>query len=435
MILVRIKVFKNTGDSWVDQCTGIVSQIHGDMVVVEDEMCGDEVHLPLCGRQCYKSEDTALIVHADDEEYAVCFETEDMRDRFIEFVELSDRCGGLQDTGCSGGEENYFVVLARTSRYMEESVFEEMMCRKEDVLRLLGLRSFHMFKRLLRNSERIFRLFGIPFKGQIAPQTFYMELMSRETDEETTGVYERFLIILNRQELMRREAKVHEMSDEEVKNFLKRCCSSFCKVGGIEMYVDRIHGDNEHFPETFYYLCQIFKGKASRAVDPKVILNKIQTLLTQDSTGDEVLYILEGLYTLLDSCEGEWLDIFYMGLSGLFDDIEYHPDMQRLLQHLFSTNDFRTREFLINTGLLRKIFELDPPDARVEMFMAKMLRLVSSCGNRYMHSYFIKHDLLRNTVHIYRNRSKDATYSILLQAFSQADGELKRYFDRCLVLP
>lgn len=446
MLLTRIKIFKNINGEWIDQCTGAISHIKKDVVVVEDDASSSQIRLSVHGKSYYKSEEVIVIIYDDNEEHAICFETEDIRDSFFEYLELKDIAvlSSLDIEDMDGNCEvevnsldptirnNHFFSLAKISKYAEDVVFEEMLGSKDGVVSLLNMGNFHLFKRLLENSKKIFALFGIPFGERIMPQMFYVELITKEVDEELLRLYEKFLIVLNKQELAKKEAKISGMSDNEMKDFLKKCYNGCYKIGDVEVYLNRIYTENRHFPEMFYYLCQLFKAKIASTLDFRFVLNGIRNLLNSESNREEALYVFEGLYTLLGICEGETLDVFYAELEGFFDDVEYHPDMQRFLLYLFSNHTFRIREFLLNTGLLMRILKISPRDAKTEMFMAKIFYQIVSCGCKYMHLYCIKNDLLKNTIGIYKNRNNDAVYSIFLQALSKINGELEKYVKELL---
>lgn len=420
MILTRIKIFKNVGGDWMDECTGVISRLHRDAMSVEDDVSGSVAVLPLADKAYRKSEEIIVIVHDESEEHAICFETEDVRDAFFEFLVLGD---DVREAGEM--ERNRFVLLARASRWMEDSVFGEVLESRDKVLDALNTGNFHLFRMLVESRERIFSLFEIPFRDRVLPHTFYTEFVAKRVDEELLETYERFLAVMNRQILTKRETEVCTMSDVEMRDFLKRCCSNGHRPGDAEKYLDRMHADSELFPETFYYLCQMFKTKMAEAVDFRTVLKRARDLVPDT----DALYLLEGMCTILDACSVEMLDAFYSELLGFFDDVEHQPDLQRLLLALFSAYNFRVREFLISTGLLKRIFAAEHTDARAELFVAKMFCRVVAHGAGPMHAYFVRNNLLRGVAEMYRGRSKDAVYSALLQAFSQAEGDLKRLLD------
>ncbi|WEL39285.1 hypothetical protein PFJ87_08g01500 [Encephalitozoon hellem] len=431
MIPVRARVFRNVNDEWEEMCMGIVFRIENGCIFIEDDGTGKCFEILLSEKQCGKSERHVAIVYDDIEEYAVCFETEKIRDDFVEFVErdiLGKDGMGIEEASERGA--GVFSSLLRTSKYMDASVFGKMLESRDGVLDLLRMESFHLFRMLLESGEKVFELFGVSFSNKITPYGFYREVVAKNLDEDTARVYEGFLVMMSKQELTRNESKVAEMSDEEIRDFLKKCGGSSCKVGNVEAYLERIYRDNEYFFETFYYLCFIFREKMSEAIDFVRILYKTKSLIGEKSFDDGLLYVIEGLYVLLDVCKPEKLDMFYMEVSGLFDSLESHPDLQNLLLYLLANHGFRTRELLVNTGLMERIFASRHKNSMSPVFISKVLLQIVSCGSRFIHKYFIRNDLFRNVAGMYRQRQRDAAYSIFLQAFTEANGDMKTYLDK-----
>ncbi|UYI27061.1 hypothetical protein J0A71_04g09110 [Encephalitozoon cuniculi] len=436
MIPVRVRVFKGTNDKWEDMCMGMVFRIRRGSIFIEDDVSGRPFEISFEEKQCGKSKENVVIVYNDLEEHAICFEAEEIRDEFLEFVEKDlwsqSDLDVREECTASGRETNLFASLFRISRYMDASIFGRMLESRDGVLQLLRMENFHLFRMLLENGERVFRLFGVASKNKITPHGFYAEIIARNLDGPAVRTYEDFLIAMGKQELARSESKVAGMSNEEIRDFLRKCGSSSYKVGRVEMYLERIYKDDVYFFEMFYYLCLIFKERMSEAVDIGYIVCRIRGLTNEKYFSDDFLYALEGLYILLDVCKPEQLDVFYMEISSLFDNLEWYPDLQNFLVYLFGNHGFRTREFLINTGLMKRIFLSGCGGGMGEVFLSKMLLQVVSCGSRFMHRYFIKNDLFRNIAEMYRGRRKDAVYSIFLQACSHADSDMKTYLDRHL---
>lgn len=425
MAPVRVRVFRSEDGEWRDLCTGTISCICGDKVLVDDAS-GRCFEVPLGREQHRGSEKTVAIIDTDVEEYAVCFEAGDARDEFLEF--LAKRPDSL-DVGVGKDDVNIFAHLAKVGRCMESSVFSEMVRSKDGVVQLLEMESFHLFKMLLQSSKQVFEVLGIPWQAKVSPYAFYTEVIAKSLGRAGAAAYERFLVMLSKQELARGESNVAEMSDEEVRDFLRRCGSNNHKVGHARMYLERIYRDNEHFSQTFYYLCLVLKECMADAVDLTCIMDKIKTLAR--APGDDLLYALEGLYILLGTCSPEKLNTFYMELSGLFDDVEHNPDLQRFLLHLLGAHGFRAREFVINTGLLRRVFLLGCRNRANDVFISKMLLQVVS-GPRIMHRYFMENDLMRAIAEMYMGRRRDAAYSIFLQAVAEVGQDMRAYFDRYL---
>jgi hypothetical protein len=141
------------------------------------------------------------------------------------------------------------------------------------------------------------------------------------------------------------------------------------------------------------------------------------------------MYILEGLYILVEECTEERLNELYMSLDGIFDDIEYIHDLQSFLLYLTTTNDFRIRELLINTGLLCRIFSIKHPSTETQLFMAKMLAYVVCSGSTLLQRHFTSNDLLKEGIRFYRDRRKDAVFSAFSFAFERAKGTIREYME------
>ncbi|AFN83546.1 hypothetical protein EROM_081300 [Encephalitozoon romaleae SJ-2008] len=436
MVPVKARIFRSVNDEWEEICMGMIFRIEKDCIFIEDDGTGKCFEMSLGKKQCERSEKNIVIVYNDLEEHAVCFETEDIRDDFVEFMEkdvLSKDGMSTEGRMTFEKESNLFSNLLRISRYMDGSVFGRMLESRDGVLNLLRMEDFHLFRMLLENKEKVFELFGVVLNSKInkvTPHGFYREIIAKNLDESTARTYENFLIMINKQELTRNESKVTEMSDEEIRSFLKRCGSNVCRVGNIDVYLERIYRDNNYFCETFYYLCFIFRERMSEVVDLGHILCRTRNLIGEKTFDDGLLYVLEGLYILLDECKPEKLDMFYMEVSGLFDNLECHPDLQNFLIYLLINHGFRARELLVNTGLMERIFISGCESNMSSVFISKVLLQIVSCSSRFIHRYFIKNDLFRGVVRMYNQRKEDAAYSIFLQAFTQADGDMKIYLDR-----
>lgn len=434
MVPIKARVFRSMNDEWQEICMGMIFCIEKDCIFIEDDGTGKCFEMSLGRKQCERSERNVVIVYNDLEEHAVCFETEDIRDDFVEFMEedILSKDGISTEEGrmTFEKESNLFSSLLRISRYMNGSVFGRMLESRDGVISLLRMEDFHLFRMLLENGEKVFELFGVVLNNKITPYGFYREIIAKNLDESTVRMYENFLIMMNKQELTRSESKVTEMSDEEIISFLKRCGSNVCRVGNIETYLERIYRDNDYFSETFYYLCFIFRERMSEVIDLRYILCRTRNLIGEKTFDDDLLYILEGLYILLDTCKPEKLDTFYMEISGLFDNLEHHPDLQNLLMYLLVNHGFRARELLVNTGLMERIFISGCGNNISSVFISKVLLQIVSCSSRFIHRYFIKNDLFRGVMGMYNQRKEDAAYSIFLQAFTQADGDMKAYLDR-----
>ncbi|ADM12060.1 uncharacterized protein Eint_081280 [Encephalitozoon intestinalis ATCC 50506] len=436
MALIKARIFKNVKDEWEDLCTGTILYIAKNCIFVEDDRSERCIEISLCQKHCGRSEKNVAIVYDDFEEYAICFEGEEIRDSFAEFMEKTfwslEELDRERECTSFGKEVNLFAELLGIGKYADNSVFEKMLESRDGVLELLKMESLHLFKMLLKNGEKVFELFEVPSKSRVTPYGFYREIIEKNLGGSTARTFEDFLIIINRQELARSESKITEMSDEEIRDLLKRCSGNGYKIGSVETYLERIHRpkENIYLFETFYYLCFIFREKMSEAVDFKYILSKIKDLVSRKPLDDSLLYALEGLYILLDVCKSEKLDTFYTEVFNLLGIMEHHPDFQNLLLYLLNNHGFRAREFLINTGLMKKIFLSDHRDGVNEVFVSKVLLHTVSCSSRFTHRYFIRNDLFKNVARMYKKREKDAVYSIFLQAYSKADGDMKIYLDR-----
>jgi Ca2+-binding EF-hand superfamily protein len=413
MPIVRISVYKNIGDEWIEQYIGTVAQIKEMQLVVEDDISGEINALSMDGKECYKSEDNVLILHNSEDDYALCFETAEIRDGLHGFIT------GSTEDGC-------FHEILRASRYMDDEVFDGALESREGTLEIIRMASFHLFKKLLTRAEKVFSLFDVAHSGRIEPQIFYLRIILKNA-EDVGERYRKFVLLLNKQELLRKEAAVSRMGDMEVRSFLRRCYNSYIGIGEYETYKERINMENEYVGETFYYLCNVFRQEMAEKIDFKLLLEILRKTLVRK---DDAMYIFEGLYTVIEECAEEKLNEMYMGMDGLFSDIEYYPELQRFLLHLTAMDDFRIREFLMNTGLLRRIFSIRHPSTETELFVAKMLSYVTGSSSKALQRHFISSDLLREGIKIYRGGKRDAVFSAIAAALEKAKGDIKEYLDR-----
>ncbi|TBU18042.1 hypothetical protein CWI42_091280 [Ordospora colligata] len=446
---MNVCIFENDGGQWKEVCAGMILRIHKGSIFIEEMSSNEGMWVELFGKTYRKSEENIIHIFNEDDEHALCFETEKIRNEFYEFLNRIDVNAEDEQSGICGDEEgskenmddklnahgnNWFDELKRASMYMESEIFKQTIRNKQGIIELVEYSSLYLFRMLIEHGKDVFETFGAPQCSSISPYLFYKTIIAGNFCEELAREYESFVHILDKKEIASRNPKIADMPLSDVVELLKACCTRRCKVGSLEVYLNRMYMEKGSTSEMFYYICYLFRSQAAEKIDFTYVFQSINALIELDPHGDPLLYIFEGLYIILELCSAERLDVFFIESSEMFKntDLVHYEEIQKFMLYLFSRYGFRARELFISTGSLKKVFSLSFLDTHNRIFICKMLNQVVS-SNKIMHAYFIKNDLLRNASLTTANVSNDAAHSILRNALSKASSELKQYFDECIM--
>ncbi|KAH9410921.1 hypothetical protein HK407_09g15160 [Ordospora pajunii] len=437
---MNVCVLENDGGQWNEMCVGMALRIHKGSIFVEDINSSEGMWVDLCGKAYTKFEENVVHVFNEDAEHALCFETEKIRNEFYEFLsgmdvsaedEQSGRSGSKENIDCKNAQsENWFAKLKKASMYMENDIFEQAIRSKQGIAQLVECRSLYLFRMLVEHGNTVFEVLGVPLCDSMSPYLFYKIVIAGNFCVELARVYESFVRILDRKEMASRNPKVAELPLSDVVELLKMCCSRRCKFGSLEAYLSRMYIEKEDTSEMFYYICYLFRNQAAEKIDFVYVFQRIDMLVALNPHGDQLLYLFEGLYIMLELCSAERLDMFFIESSVMFKntDLVCNEEIQKFMLYLFSRYGFRARELFISTGILKKAFSFNFLDIQNRIFISKMLNQVAS-SNKTIHTYFIKNDLLRNASLATTNIPTDAACSIFRNTLSKASGELKKYID------